>query len=212
MNRSQIRAKVQVLLEEYSGAGTGDLSPEEINHLIDLASNKVASIFLSKDDSYYTKVGSFNLTATIELYDLPADCLYIKRIVDGNSEAFGRLLDLTRRSEFIGASALLVYYLQGSQIGFLDVPNASLTIPYLYIRTPIALVDDSSSPDVPAYLGHDLIVIDTAIIALQVDEEQSATLEGMSRELRKQIDDIYYTRNKDFAPQVPGDDAMNDMD
>lgn len=212
MNRLQIRTKVKVLIEEYAGAGTGDLSEDELNHLIDLSCNKVASIFINKDDSYYTKVGTFSLQPNIELYDLPADCLYIKRVVDSIGEPFGRLYDLTRRIEFIDQAQLLVYYLQGNQIGFLDIPSAAASLPYLYIRTPIALVDDDSIPDMPVFLGHDLVVIETTILALQVDEEQSATLDSMAKDLRRQIDEIYYTRNKDYTYQVPGDQALNDLD
>jgi len=210
MTRGEIRSKAQVLLDEF--ADQGGWTPEELNHIIDLAYNAVAALFLQLDDSYYISTHDFSLQPTIEQYDLPDGCVKIKRIVDINGTPLTRLYRLTSRQDYIGTGFTKTYYFQGSHIGFLDIPAVAATYPCLYIRRPTVLVNDDSVPDVPEYLGHDLIVIEAAISALVMDEEQNSTLEFKARQLRNDIRDLYYTRNADFSRQAEGDEALDDLD
>jgi hypothetical protein len=210
MTRAEIRSKTQVLLDEY--ADQGGWTPEELDHIIDLAHNAVAALFLRIDDSYYISTHDFSLSPSVELYALPTGCVKIKRIVDANGTPVTRLYRLTNRCDYVGTGYTKTYYFQGNQIGFLDIPTVAATYPCLYIRRPTVLVNDDSVPDVPEYLGHDLIVVEAAITALAMDEEINSTLEDRARTLRGDIRTLYYTRNADFSRQADSDEALDDLD
>ena len=210
MTRSEIREKAQVLLDEYSDQGGWEVP--ELDHHIDFAHNEVASLFLKMDDSYYLKTANISLVAGTELYNLPSDCLKIKRITDPDGVPISRLYKLTDRYEYIGYGDVKLYYLQGSQIGFLDIPSTAETFGCLYVHAPVAMTDDDDSPDVPEYLGHDLIAFETAVSALAQDEEINLTLNAKAKNLRTQIEEFYYTRNIDFPRQAPRDEALDDLD
>jgi len=209
MNREQIRIKVQV----HIGDPDGDrLEPGEINALIDGACNRVAALFLSINESLFIKDDTFSLQPTVELYDLPIDCLRIKEITDSNKNPLHRLYKLGERSRYLDSGSVTHFYFQKKQIGFLSIPSASATIPYKYVYYPAALVNDESIPDVPEFLGHDLIVIESALDARDVDEEASAHLIYRAKQLYDQIGEVYYRRNTDELPEVPSDPMLDELD
>lgn len=210
MNREQIREKTRVLLDEYSDQGGWET--EELDHIIDLAHNEVASLFQAQDDSFYLSPHTFALLPTIEQYDLPDDFLKIKRITDSEGVPLTRLYKLTDRNEYIGYGDVKLYYFQGNQIGFLDIPSVAENLPCLYVRRPTPMDDDADSPDVPEYLGHDLIVLESAVLALAMDEEINPTLNSKAAHLKNQIQELYYTRNVDFPRQQERDEALDDLD
>jgi len=209
MNREQIRKKIQVHIGDTE---EDRLDPSEVNALIDGAYNRVAALFLSINESLFVKDETFSLQPTIELYDLPADCLRIKEITDSNKNPLHRLYKLGERSSYLGHGSVTHYYFQKKQIGFLDIPSSSVTIPYKYIYIPAALVNDESIPDVPEFLGHDLIVIESALDARDVDEEASAHLIYRAKQLYGQIGEVYYRRNTDALPEVPSDPLLDELD
>jgi hypothetical protein len=210
MTREQIREKSRVLLDEFSDQGGWET--DELNHLIDLASNDVCSLFMKLDDSHYLKSGSIITEATKELYDLPTDFLKIKRLVDSDGVPLTRLYKVTDRYEYIGYGDVKLYYLQGIQIGLLDIPSTAETLALLYVHAPLAIASDAASPDCPEYLGHDLIIYKTAVLALTLDEESNDILNYKVKELEDQIIDLYYTRNIDFPRQQERDEALDDLD
>jgi len=209
MNREQIRKKVQV----HIGDTEADrLEPEEVNVLIEGAYNRAAALFLSINESLFVEDGTFPLQPTVELYDLPVDFLRIKEITDPNKNPLHRLYKLGERSAYLGHGSVTHYYFQKKQIGFLDIPPTSIIIPYKYIYSPAALVNDESIPDVPEFLGHDLIVIESALDARDVDEEASAHLIYRAKQLYSQIGEVYYRRNTDELPEVPSDPLLDELD
>jgi len=210
MTRGEIREKAQVLLDEYSDQGGWE--PEELNHIIDLAYNQVAALFLQVDKSHYISDHNFSLLPTIEKYDLPDDFMHVQRITNSYGTPLTRLYKLIDRTRYIGVGYVGKYYFQGNQIGFLDIPAVAATYPCLYIRRPAALVSDDSVPDVPEYLGHDLIVVEAAILALAIDEEQNGTLDHKARTLKNDIQNLYHTRNVDQSRQAEGDEALDELD
>lgn len=211
MNREQIRDKVRVLIDEYGSEDRWENEP--LNHLIDLAYKKVTALFMAMDDSYYSVADTFNLESTVELYDLPDDFLRIKSILNNLNEPVFRLYNVATKNDYLSGSGGTPtrYYFQGNQIGFLDIPNAALDYPYVYIHAPDPLVDDDSVPDVPPYLGHELIAAETAQKALDMDEETSPIVNEEIKDLRKQIVEIYHRRNTDFSPRVEDDPALDDI-
>jgi len=209
MNREQIRLKVQV----HIGDTEADrLEPEEVNALIDGAYNRVAALFLSINESLFVEDGVFSLQPTVELYDLPVNFLRIKEITDSNKNPLHRLYKLGERSSYLGHGSVTHYYFQKKQIGFLDIPSNSIAIPYKYIYIPAALTGDESIPDVPEFLGHDLIVIESALDARDVDEEASAHLIYRAKQLYSQIGEAYYRRNTDELPEVSPDPLLDELD
>jgi hypothetical protein len=211
MTRAQVRTKLQVLLDEYSDQGGWEIA--ELDHIIDLASNEVASLFLKIDDSHYLESTPVNVSPILgELYDLPNDFLKVKRMVDSDGVPITRLYKITDRYQYLGYGDIKLYYLQGSKIGFLDVPGTAETLTLLYVRTPEQMDDDADSPDVPEYLGHDLIVYKAAIIALSMDEESNDIINYQAKQLEDDIQELYYTRNVDFPRQQERDEALDDLD
>jgi hypothetical protein len=210
MNRGQIRDKARVLIEEYGEEIAWE--DEELDHLIDLSYKKVSSYFMRKDDSLYVKSANLNLEANKPLYDLADDFLRLKDLYNEDDYPIFRLYNPALRYKFLGQGNVVVYYFQGKQLGLLDIPSAGAIYPYNYVYIPAALTSDESTPDVPEYLGHELICHDVAIKALDLDEETSSTLVEETKELRKQIEEIYYTRSTDFPRQSEGDEALDDLD
>lgn len=210
MTRQQIRDKARVIIDEYGEEGAW--TNTELNHLIDLAFKKIASFFLVLDDTLYAKSGSFSLTANNEFYSLPSDFLAIKWIQDADKQPIYSLRNSAEKYRYVGIGRVVVYYFRKNTIGFSDIPSASATLSYEYIHSPVSIVNDESIPDVPEYLGHELIAAEAAAKALDMDEETSPLLTEEIKDLRKQIVQVYYRRSRDFTPQVPGDPALDDLD
>jgi len=210
MNRLQIRNKARTLIDEYGEEASW--TNEELNHLIDMAYKKVTSFFMALDESHYTKSASFSITANHEFYALPADFVAIKWVNDENKCPILPLKNSADRVDYLDYGQVVRYYFQKNTIGFLDIPTAAKTFPYEYVYVPADLENDESSPDVPHYLGDELIAAETAIKALEMDEEISPILNEEAKELKKQIREIYYRRNRDYSPQPAGDPALDDLD
>jgi hypothetical protein len=188
-------------------------SNDELNHIVDNVYKKVAALFLAMDDSFYSISDTFDLETNTELYDLPSDFIRIKSVLDENNEPVTRLYNIAKKRDYVSGSGGIPrkYYFLGNQMGFLDVPNANFTYPYVYIHAPDPLIDDDSVPDVPEYLGHELIAHETAQKALSLDEEINPTLENEIKDLRRQIIEVYHRRNTDFSPQVEDDPALDEL-
>jgi hypothetical protein len=210
MTRQTIREQVRILIDEYSDQ-TQVKEDAELNPLIDASFREVAGLFMAMDDSYYITSDHFDLEATVELYNLPANFIAMKSLENEEGDPIERLYNIAERSSCRAAEEVVCYYFQGNQIGFLAVPIVAAIYPYLYIRKPTPIADDNSEPDVPEFLGHDLIVVLTAIKALNLDEETNPELKDKVKELRAQIREIYYRRNKDFPRHIEGDDALDDI-
>ena len=151
MKLSEIRDKTRIHIDEPSEESWGD---KQLNSLIADATEEVASLFLTLDDSYYIADDTFDIKATIELYDLPSDFLRIKELRDEEKNPLFRLYEIGQRSNFLGYGHTVRYYFQGGKIGFLDIPSTDATYPYKYVRAAVALdiIDDEAIPDVPTYL------------------------------------------------------------
>ena len=208
MIRSEARARVRIYIDELQEKRWKNTS---IDNLLNELSNEVAALILSLDESYYAKTATFSLQPTQELYNLPDDLLRIKRIKDTNSEPVTRIL-LSKLWDHEDRAYTDRYYFSGNQIGFRKVPAGAASYPYLYLRTPTPMTDDDNSPDVPAYLCHDLICVKTAIDLLDLDEEMDTYLIRKKRDLEEQIKGIYYRRNTDDAEQTASDLLLDDLE
>jgi hypothetical protein len=209
MTREEIRDKLRVYIDEFSGADRW--TDTELNHLIDVAYNKVTSLFLAMDDSYMTKRTTLAVTTT-EFQDLPADFIRLKRLANADGDALHRLYNPAQRDDYIGLGYVVTYYFKGSQLGLLDVPPAAATYSLDYVYRPTPLTSDSQSPEIPIFLGHDLIAVEAAIQALAMDEEESNVLTNEARELKRQIVETYSRRNSDFPRIIEGDELLDDLD
>jgi hypothetical protein len=210
MDRLAIRDKARVLIGEYGEEKAW--TNTELNHLIDLSYKKITAFFMRLDDSFYVKDGSFSLEAQKECYDLPSGFIRFKDLTNSEDMPILRLYNPAYRVNYVGLGEIRVYYFRGNQVGLLDIPSAADTFPYHYVYTPEDLVNDDSIPDVPAYLGHELICHDVAIKALDLDEESSNVLTDEARELKMQILEIYSSRNTDIPRSVGADPALDELD
>jgi len=287
MTVKEIRDKVRIHIDE-STSNSESLTDAQINSLIADATEEVASLFLTLDDSFYITDATFTILANIETYDLPTGFLRIKELRDDKKNPIFRLYEIGKRSNFLNIGHTVRYYFQHGKIGFLAIPSANATYPYKYIKAAdvlaltangddlvttwadngsnvwkadlvteptyvffddvqgtkrasiaacteandwfwaasvlyvysttdpdTAYVDpgikasvrtlDDVVPDVPAYLGHTLISIVAALLAMDMDEETSSYLINKKRDLERQIIDLYSQRNTDFPRMVESD-------
>lgn len=210
MKLSEIRARVRIHIDEPNEESWADA---QLNALIADATEEVASLFLALDDSYYVTDGTFDIKAKIETYDLPEGFLRIKELRDNKKNPIFRLYKIGQRSDFLGYGYTERYYFQKGKIGFLDIPSVDAIYPCKFVKVATALdiTDENAVPDVPKYLGHTLIAVEASLMALDMDEETSTYLISKSRNLKRQIVDLYSQRNTDFACTVE-DDSDLDLD
>ena len=204
MTLKQIRDRVRIHIDEPSEESWADA---QLNSLIAGATEEVASLFLTLDDSFYITDDTFTIIAGTETYDLPTGFLRIKELRDDKENPIFRLYAVGRRSDFLNIGHTVRYYFQKGKIGFLAIPSADAIYPYKYIKAADALdiTDDVAVPDVPEYLGHTLISIYAALVAMDMDEETSSYLINKKRDLERQIIDLYSQRNTDFPRMVESD-------
>jgi len=203
MNRGEIRSLVRIYIDELEEKRWKDTS---LNLLINTVHNSVASLFLSLDESLYSQDDEFAVSTDSELYDLPVDFLRVKSIHTDDDDPVVRT-PISRKKKYEDADSIRVYYFQGNQIGFLKIKSEQ-TLPFMYIRAPQPMLTDDAIPDVPVFLGHDLIAVEVAIHALDLDEEMDTYLTRKKKELVEQIKSIHYRRNTDFAEQTEDDEDL----
>jgi len=208
MNRGAIRTRARIFLDEPAENRWTDVN---LNSLIEEAKNEVAAIFLSLDESYYLKSDHFDLEAGKELYDLPADFIRLKEIHDEDEEVPVKV-SASKRVEYLSRGELVAFYFEKSQIGFLDIPAQAEVINYKYVYSPAELSDDDSIPDVPVYLGHDLIAVLTAIQALDLDEDEDNPLIRKAQRLEDRIRTTYYKRTTHLPQYGESDEELDPID
>jgi len=208
MNRGAIRTRTRIFLDEPLENRWYDVA---LNSLIEEAKNKVAALFLCLDETNYIKDDHFDLTATTELYPLPADFIRLKEIHDEDDEVPNKI-PVTKRSEYINRGEVVAFYFQKNQIGFLSVPTQAEIITYKYVYAPAELSDDNSIPDTPTYLGHDLIAVYAAIQALDLDEDEDVPLIRKAQSLEDLIRNVYYKRTTHLPEYGDPDSELDPID
>ena len=208
MNRGAIRTRTRIFLDEPLENRWYDVA---LNSLIEEAKNKVAALFLCLDETNYIKDDHFDLTATTELYPLPADFVRLKEIHNENNEVPDKIA-VSKRSEYINRGEVVAFYFQKNQIGFLSVPTQAEIITYKYVYAPAELATDDSIPDVPTYLGHDLIAVYAAIQALDLDEDEDVPLIRKAQSLEDLIRNVYYKRTTHLPEYGDPDSELDPID
>lgn len=234
-NRSNIRTQVRSYLDEPTAT---DWTEAELNTLVNVYYHQVYAAAVEVYEDYKVSTSNITTIADQQEYSLPTDLFKIRRVEvnydvsNANSIPLRALpvpMDSVRRdlgNQNLGVTIQRspVYFLRGTVIGFIPVPDKAGTnaIKIWYVPTLSDLSDDTTNIDIPyADRYWLLIAYGAAAEALRFGQQESveagkledkffAGIEKMKQELEDRIAEEGKTvvdtsgENIDFASAYSG--------